>query len=125
MRLVDSSPTRAATEVTAEPTLGALLTKHARTGVPARLYQMLQLGIPVAIDWGLHGHWRAAAAGVALASLGAWGLTDRWLHGAEPARPGARLARVARAITGTLAAIIPALLLMELFLHLLGNAPIS
>lgn len=125
MSLVDSSPAPAATEVTAEPTLGALLTRYARTGVPARLYQMLQLGIPVAIDWGLHGHWRAAAAGVALASLGAWGLADRWLSGAERARPGARLVRVARATTGALAAMIPALLLMELFLRLLGNAPIS
>lgn len=123
MSLVKSR--RVPADISAEPTLGALLTNYARTGVPARLYQMLQWGIPVAIDWGIHGHWRAAAAGIALASLGAWGLADRWLYGAEPGRPRRRLVRGARAITGALAALIPALLLMELFLHFLGNAPIS
>lgn len=124
MSLVKSSKSQLTTDV-AEPTLGALLTKYARTGVPARLYQMLQLGIPVAIDWGLHGHWRAAAAGLALASLGAWGLADRWLHEAEPGRPRTRLVRCARAIAGTLAALIPGVLVLELFFHLLGRAPIS
>jgi hypothetical protein len=119
------SPQSQATTDAAEPTLGALLTTYARTGVPTRLYQMLQLGIPVAIDWGLHGHWRAAAAGLALASLGAWGLADRWLYEAEPGGPRRRLVRGARAIAGTVAAVIPAVLVVELFFHLLGNAPIS
>jgi hypothetical protein len=122
--LVKSSQSHS-TKDAAEPTLGALLTRYARNGVPARLYQMLQLGIPVAIDWGLHGHWRAAAAGLALASLGAWGLADRWLYEAEPGRPRSRLMRCARAIAGTLAATIPAVLVLELFFHLLGSAPIS
>ena len=124
MSLVKSSQSQPTTEV-AEPTLGALLTRYARTGVPARLYQMLQLGIPVAIDWGIHGHWRAAAAGVALASLGTWGLADRWLFETEPGRPRTRLVRCARAVAGTLAAIIPAVLVLELFFHLLGSAPVS
>lgn len=124
MSLVKSSHSQTTTDAV-EPTLGALLTRYARTGVPTRLYQMLQLGIPVAIDWGLHGHWRAAAAGVALASLGAWGLADRWLYEAESGRPRTRLVRCARAIAGTVAAVIPAVLVMELFFHLLGRAPIS
>ena len=124
MSLVKSSQSETIADG-AEPTLGALLTKYARTGVAARLYQMLQLGIPVAVDWGVHGHWRAAAAGLALAALGGWGLADRWLYEAEPGRSRTRLVRCARAMAGTLAALIPALLVMELFLHLLGSAPIS
>jgi len=68
-----------------EPTLAELLTHFARTTVPRRLYQLLQLGIPFAIDFG----------------------------------------RVARATAGVLAAGISATLLIELFLRILGNAPIS
>jgi hypothetical protein len=109
-----------------EPTLGELLTHFARTGVSKRLYVFLQLGLPVAFDFGVHGYPRVAAWGIALASLGAWGLADRWLF-ARPAAAGLRatLTRYARAVTGALAAVIPALLLLELFLRLLGNAPIS
>jgi len=125
MSVVRSSRARTPNEVTAEPTLGALLTSYARTSVPTRLYQLMQLGIPSAIDWGLHGHWRIAAVALALGSLGAWGLADRWLYGAEPGRPRTELMRCTRAITGTIAAVIPALLLIELFLRLLGTAPIS
>lgn len=109
-----------------EPTLGTLLTHYARTAVPSRLYVLLQLGIPVALDFGLHGYWRVAAWGVAISSLGAWGLTDRWLFvhpGRELGR--ARLMRYARIASGVVAAIIPALLFVQLFLRLLGNAPIS
>jgi hypothetical protein len=110
-----------------EPTLGELLTHFARTTVPSRLYKFLQFGIPFALDFGLHGYWRAAAWGVAIASLGAWGLVDRRLFTTAP--PSQRehdgLLRYARAITGSVAVAIPAILLIEIFLHLLGNAPIS
>jgi len=109
-----------------DPTLGAVLTRFARTGVPSRLYQLLQFGIPFALDWGLHGHLRAAAWGIALAALGAWGLADRWLF-TTPVRTGRKttLIRYARVVSGTVAAGLPAILLVELFLRLLGNAPIS
>ena len=110
----------------AEPTLGAVLTRFARTTVPERLYQLLWLGVPFAIDFGVNGHWRAAAWGVAVAALGSWGVADRWLWRATTG--GAwqrRLVRVARAIGGALAAGTSALLLIEVFLHLLGNGPIS
>ena len=109
-----------------EPTLGATLTHFARTAVPSRLYKLLQFGIPFALDFGLHGYWRAAAAGVAMASLGAWGLADRWLF-TTPLRQGrnARLMRYARIVSGVMAAALTGVLLIELFLRLLGNAPIS
>lgn len=110
----------------AEPTLGALLTRFARTAVPSRLYQLLQFGIPFALDWGIHGHPRAAAWGIAIAALGAWGLADRWLF-TTPVRERRKstLVRYARVASGTVAAALPAILLIELFLRLLGNAPIS
>jgi hypothetical protein len=111
---------------TSEPTLSALLTHYARTAVPAQLYLMLHLGIPVALEFGFRGWTRSAALGVALASLGAWGLADRWVFAHAEARGlGARFVRWARAATGALAAAIPAILLIRLFLHVLGNAPIS
>ena len=85
-------------DAVAEPTLGALLTRFARTTVPARLYQLLWLGLPFAIDFGVNGQWRAAAWGLAVAALGAWGVADRWIWRA-PALGGWRsvLARTARA----------------------------
>ena len=117
------SPTQPAD---AEPTLGAALTHFARTAVPSRLYKLLQFGIPFALDFGLHGYARAAACGVAIASLGIWGLADRWLF-TTPIRDGWRptLVRYARVVSGVLAAGIAGVLLLELFLRLLGNAPIS
>jgi putative flippase GtrA len=109
-----------------EPTLGAELTRFARTAVPSRLYKLLQFGIPFALDFGLHDYWRAAAWGVAISSLGAWGLADRWLF-TTPLRQGrkATFMRFARVVCGTLAAGLAGALLIELFLRLLGNAPIS
>jgi len=109
-----------------EPTLGAELTHFARTAVPSRLYKLLQFGIPFALDFGVHGYWHAAAWGVAISSLGAWGLADRWLF-TTPGRQGrkASLVRYARVVCGTLAAGLAGALLIELFLRLLGNAPIS
>ena len=110
----------------AEPTLSELLTHFARTAVPSRLYMLLQFGIPFALDFGIHGHWRAAACGVAVASLGGWGLLDRWLFTTPAAeRRHDRLLRYARVISGAIAVALPALFLIEIFLRLLGNAPIS
>jgi putative flippase GtrA len=109
-----------------DPTLSAVLTRFARTTVPSRLYQLLQFGIPFALDLGLHGHLRAAASGIAIAALGAWGLADRWLF-TMPAGQGRKtmLIRYARVVSGTVAGGLAAILLVELFLRLLGNAPIS
>jgi hypothetical protein len=108
----------------AEPTLGLVLTRFARTTVPERLYQLLWLGVPFAVDFGLSGHWRAAVWGVAVAALGAWGVADRWLWRAAPGVTWKRrLVRIARATTGALAAGTSALLLIELFLRLLGDGP--
>lgn len=109
-----------------EQTLGELLTHYARTAVPARIYVLLQFGIPFALDFGMHGWHRTGALGAALASLGAWGLADRWIFAhPDSARTRGAFVRWARAITGTLAAGIPVVLLIQLFLHVLGNAPIS
>lgn len=111
---------------TSEPTLGALLTRFARTTVPSHLYRLLQFGIPFALDFGLHGHWRAALAGIGLAALGVWGLADRWLFEAGDRRDRrALLVRYARVVGAVTAAGLSLLAFFRLFLRLLGNAPIS
>src|SRR6186997_958239 len=110
----------------AEPTLGALSTHLVRTTVPRRLYQLFHLALPVAIDLAMRGWWRGAGWSLAIASFGAWGLADHWL--AESARDNpsrARWVRLARVVTGGLAITPPVVLLLEAFLRLLGNAPIS
>lgn len=111
---------------TAEPTLGVVLTHFARTAVPAQLYWLLHLGAVAGVELGIRGYWRIAATGIAAASLGAWGLADRWLF-TTPLRDGrkAGLIRYLRVVTGTVAAGTTLALLLELFLRLLGNAPIS
>ena len=109
-----------------EPTLGALATHVVRTVVPRRLYQLFHLALPVAVDFAMRGWWRGAGWSLAIAAFGAWGLADRWLAewaSDEPSR--ARWVRVARAIAGGLAIVPPVVLLLEAFLKLLGNAPIS
>ena len=115
----------------AEPTLAAVLTRAVRTAVPTRLYQLLHLGFPLAVDFAFRGWWRPAAWAVAVTAFGAWGLADRWLWSAaegeyeEPRGWRVALARATRLIAGTTAAALSALLALELFLRLLGDAPIS
>lgn len=111
----------------AEPTLAVVLTDAVRTAVPTRLYQLLHLAFPLAVDFAFRGWWRPAAAAVAVTAFGAWGLADRWLWNApaddRPRGWPMRIARLGRAATGTVAAVLAALLLLELFLRLLGDAP--
>jgi hypothetical protein len=113
----------------AEPTLGEVLTRAVRTTVPTRLYQFLHLGFPLAADFAFRGWWRPAAWAVAVTAFGAWGLADRWLWNAadreQPHGWPVGVARLTRLIAGTTAATLVALLVLELFLHLLGAAPIS
>jgi len=109
-----------------EPTLGALATRLVRTTVPRRLYQLFHLALPVAVDLAMRGWWRGAGWSLAIAAFGAWGLADRWLAESaldDPAR--ARWVRAVRVIAGGLTIVPPVALLLELFLRLLGNAPIS
>jgi hypothetical protein len=112
-----------------EPTLAEVLTRTVRTAVPTWLCQLLHLALPLAVDFAFRGWWRPAAAALAVTAFGAWGLADRWLWGAaqdeEPQVWPTRLVRVGRAVTGTVSAIVGALLALELFLRLLGSAPIS
>src|ERR671932_2634427 len=112
-----------------EPTLGELLTSVVRTTVPTRLYQLLHLAFPLAVDFAFHGWWRPAAWAFAVTSFGAWGLADRWLWSAAEYEPRQgwlmRTARVLRAVTGAAAATVGGALLLEAFLRLLGAAPIS
>jgi hypothetical protein len=109
-----------------EPTLGALATNLVRTTVPRRLYQVLHLALPVAIDFAMRGWWRGAGWSLAIASFGAWGLADHWLAESATDNPSwAGWVRVVRVIAGGLAAVPPVILVLEAFLRLLGNAPIS
>jgi hypothetical protein len=111
----------------AEPTLATVLTEAVRTAVPTRLYQLLHLAFPLAVDFAFRGSWRLAAAAMAVTAFGAWGLADRWLWNAaedDPAGGGAmRLARAGRAAAGTVTATLTALLVVELFLRVLGSPP--
>ncbi len=109
-----------------EPTLAALATRFVRTTVPRRLYQVLHLALPVAIDFAMRGWWRGAGWSLAIASFGAWGLADHWLAESASDNPSrARWVRVVRVVAGGLAVIPPVVLVLEAFLRLLGNAPIS
>ena len=113
-------------DVVPEPTLGVLATRFVRTTVPRRLYQLLHLALPVAIDLGMRGWWRSAAWSLAIAAFGAWGLADRWLAESALDNPSrARWVRVLRFISGGVAILPPIILLLEQFVRLLGNSPIS
>jgi len=112
--------------IAAEPTLAALATRFVRTTVPRRLYQILHLALPVAIDFAMRGWWRGAGWSLAIASFGAWGLADHWMAESAVDNPArARWVRVVRVVAGGLAALPPIVLLLEAFLRLLGKAPIS
>jgi len=111
---------------TAEPTLGMLATRLVRTTMPRRLYQLLHLALPVAVDLAMRGWWRGAGWSLAIASFGAWGLADHWMAESAADDPSrARWVRVVRVVAGGLAVIPPVVLILEAFLRLLGNAPIS
>ena len=113
-------------DAVSEPTLGALATRFVRTTVPRRLYQLLHLALPVAIDVAMRGWWRTAGWSLALAAFGAWGLADRWLAESAADNPSrARWVRPVRLVAGGLAVLPPIVLLLEAFLRLLGKAPIS
>ncbi|MFN2567854.1 MAG: hypothetical protein ABR499_22915 [Gemmatimonadaceae bacterium] len=113
----------------AEPTLGELLTRTVRASVPARLYQLLHLAFPLAVDFAFRGWWRPAGWALAITAFGAWGLADRWLWSAaeqgfeQPRSWVVRSARIGRAVAGTVAATIAGVLALELFLRLLGAPP--
>src|SRR5918911_5287796 len=87
-----------------EPTLAELLTRVVRTTVPLRLYQLLHLAFPLAVDFAFHGWWRPAAWATAVTAFGAWGLADRWLWSSaeDEARDGwlVPAMRALRLITG-------------------------
>ena len=109
-----------------EPTLSVLATHLVRTTVPRRLYRLLHLALPVAVDLAMRGWWRGAGWSLAIAAFGAWGLADRGLVESSADHPArARWVRVARFVAGGLAAIPPIILLLEQFIRLLGNSPIS
>ena len=109
-----------------EPTLGALATRLVRTTVPRRLYQLFHLALPVAVDLAMRGWWRGAGWSLAISAFGAWGLADHWLAESALDNPSrARWMRVLRVVAGGLAIVPPIVLLLEAFLRLLGNAPIS
>lgn len=127
MRLLERSAPSITDDRVAEQTLAAVLTRAVRMTVPTRLYQLLHLALPLAVDFAFRGWWRPAAAALAITAFGAWGLADRWLWNAsesDAARPWATLlARGARVVAGTVAAVVAAGLALELFLRLLGAAP--
>jgi hypothetical protein len=108
-----------------EPTLAAVASAYARRMMPSRAWLAMQLALPWAVDFAMRGWWRAGGACVAFSLAGAWGLLDQWLWRRDPAGTARRIGRAMRAVTGTLAALIAAALLLDAFLRLLGSSPIS
>jgi hypothetical protein len=124
MRTTTRDELAPATTPEVEPTLAELSTRFVRTTVPRRLYTVLQLALPFSIDFAMRGWWRPAAWALALAAFGAWGLADRWLWVEDrPEGWRVRSMRAARGVAGALAAVPPFILLLELFLRILGDAP--
>ena len=109
-----------------EPTLGTLATRLVRATVPRRLYQIFHLALPVAVDLAMREWWRGAGWALAISAFGAWGLADHWIAESAADNPSrARWVRVVRVVAGGLTIIPPVALLLDAFLSLLGNAPIS
>lgn len=116
---------RRSTREVEEPTLGALLERVVHTEPPVRFYQAAQLALPWSVYLAWLGWWRAAAITGAVGALGVWGMATRWViaehvHGWRLA--AARVARWSSALLGSAAAIAT---LLEIFLRLMGRAPIS
>ena len=108
-----------------EPTLGALLSDVVRTGVPSRFYQLLHLGVPFGIQLAAMGWWRSAGWAFGAAAFGAWALAEGAVRRSiDPDRPTWSI-RAVRLVSGASAAMITAVLLVELFVHLLGRSPVS
>ena len=124
MTVPPTSTTKAVADAR-EPTLAALLADIVRDGVPSRFYQLLHLGVPFGIQFALMGWWRTAGWAFGAAAFGAWALAERAVRRADdPTNPSLQQ-RVVRAVAAVAAASLPAVLLLELFIHLLGNSPIS
>ena len=113
------------THAAAEPTLAAVATGYARRMVPSRAWLAMQLALPWAVDFAMRGWWRAGGACLAFSLAGAWGLLDQWLWRRDPTGTPRRIGRALRAVAGTLAVLLTAALLLDVFLELLGNSPIS
>jgi len=110
---------------TREPTLAALLGDIVRDVVPTRFYQLLQLGIPFGIQFATMAWWRSAGWAFGAAAFGAWALSERALRCADDPANAPFPMRALRSMAASVAAAIPAVLMLELFMHLLGNSPVS
>ena len=121
-----NAPLPAAAPAVTEPTLSVTLSEQVRNAVPERLAQLLHLALPLAVQFAVFGWWRSAGWALAISAFGSWGLMGRWLE--SSASRGSRwrgVARAARVVAGTLSSALPILFLLELFLRLVGKAPIS
>lgn len=119
-----NDPSQTIESAVSEPTLSVMLTRQVRAALPGRLPQLLHLAFPLAVQFAAIGWWRSAAWALAIAAFGSWGLADRrLLTAAEVDSSWRSLVRVARVAAGTLASVVPAALLLEMFLHLLGAPP--
>lgn len=109
-----------------EPTLGGMLRSVARAELPARYYQLLQLAFPLAGEFVALHWWRPAGWAFAVGAFGAWALVEQYLQREmEFGTQRHAVARAARAVAGLAAGGTALLLALELFLRLLGSAPIS
>jgi hypothetical protein len=120
-----------ATQVTTpdreEPTLEAELRSLAHGCLAGRLYQCLELAMPLAVQLAVWGWWRSAGWSLVVSAFGAWGLCDQALERhaeqlSDRVTPrGARWLRAGRAVAGLAAGVTASALLMEAFGQLMGS----
>ncbi len=105
-----------------EPTLGTALRSLAAAQLPSRFYQILQLGLPAAVQFWMWGMWRTSGCAVALGAFGAWALFEQRiqaesmvldLHSGQ--HPPHRWLRAGRATAGIISALLAVGLTLELF----------
>lgn len=110
-----------------EPTLATAFRSLAAAQHSARFYQVLELGIPAAVQLGVWGMWRAAGWSSAVAAFGAWALFEKRVKAnaraiglpASQLHP-ARWIKAGRFVAGLIGAALAAGLTLELFVRLVN-----
>jgi hypothetical protein len=109
-----------------EPTLEAEARALVHGVLAGRLYQYLQLAVPLTIQLSMWGWWRCAGWSAVASLFGAWGLCDEALErrvaqsSATAAPEDARWLRVGRAIAGLAGGLTASALLLEAFGQLMN-----
>jgi hypothetical protein len=111
---------RFAQEMT-DPTLGAVLRGVVVRTVPDRIFLLIQLAVPWAIQFARIGWWHSAAGMAAISAFGIWGMCEHRLMTNLDAGWRHVALRAIRMAGGVLAVGLTAALVLQQFLRLMGN----